>query len=88
MNVLIDKSFEKDVQLIHDSRLRIKLADVIDEIIVVKRIIDLKSIKKLKGDNISYRIRIGDYRIGLEYDDNCVKLIRFLHRKKIYKSSP
>jgi mRNA interferase RelE/StbE len=88
MKVLIDKSFGKDIQEINDLKLKAKIADVIDEIIIIERISEIKNIKKLKGDSISYRIRIGDYRIGLEYVDNCIKLIRLLHRKDIYKSFP
>jgi mRNA-degrading endonuclease RelE of RelBE toxin-antitoxin system len=36
-----------------------------------------------------YRIRLGDFRIGLEHvADNEIILIRFLHRKEIYKRWP
>jgi len=88
MNVLIDKSFDKDLKSITDSKLKAKLADLIDTIIDNERFNYIGNIKKLKGDSISYRIKLGDYRIGLEYEDNSIKLIRFLHRKEIYKYFP
>ncbi len=88
MNVLIDKSFDKDLKAITDPKLKAKLADLIDEIIDIGRFNNIRDIKKLKGDSISYRIKFGDYRIGLEYEDNSIKLIRFLHRKDIYKYFP
>ena len=88
MTVLIDKSFDKDILAISNSKLKAKLAELIETMLAIERINDIKNIKKLKGDSISYRIRIGDYRIGLECEDKCIKLIRFLHRKEIYKYFP
>lgn len=88
MNLLIDKSFDKDLKAITDSRLKAKLADLIDAIIDIERFDNIRNIKKLKGDSKSFRIKLGDYRIGLEYEDNSIKLIRFLHRKEIYKYFP
>ncbi len=88
MNVLIDKSFDKDLKSITDTKLKAKLADLIDAIIDIDRLNNIGNIKKLKGDSISFRIKLGDYRIGLEYEDNNIKLIRFLHRKEIYKYFP
>jgi mRNA interferase RelE/StbE len=41
---------------------------------------------KAKGNY--YRIRIGNYRLGLRYDSNSVTLLRFMHRKDIYTYFP
>jgi mRNA interferase RelE/StbE len=48
----------------------------------------IKNIKKLKGDNISYRIRLGDYRIGLYFEKGVIEFARIVHRKDIYKIFP
>ncbi|WP_079720471.1 type II toxin-antitoxin system RelE family toxin [Salegentibacter holothuriorum] len=46
-------------------------------------------IKKLKGFKDFYRIRIGDYRLGVKkLTDQEILLVRFLQRKEIYKYFP
>ena len=84
MIVLIDKSFEKDTNKINDKSIRRKISF---HILNVQKAINLKEIKnleKLKGYQIEYRIKVGDYRIGLKIEDKKVTFIRFLHRKDIY----
>lgn len=51
---------------------------------------DLGNIEKLKGYQDKYKIRIGDYRIGLTLDKNNKRIIfqRVAHRKDIYKLFP
>ena len=49
---------------------------------------DIPNLKKLKGFEDAYRIRISDYRIGLFIIDNTTVFARFLHRKDIYKFFP
>ncbi|WP_374754821.1 type II toxin-antitoxin system RelE family toxin [Dyadobacter psychrophilus] len=44
--------------------------------------------KKLKGFSNAYRIRIGDYRVGIFVENNIVELARIAHRKDIYKVFP
>lgn len=88
MIVNIDKSFEKDVYKIKDKKIKGKIASCIEEIQEVNDITDVKAIKKLKGDNIYYRVRIQDYRLGLILEDEEVIMIRCLHRKDIYRFFP
>ncbi len=42
---------------------------------------------KLKGDNPFHRIRVGDYRIVYEYQNDIlvILIIKVAHRKDIYK---
>jgi mRNA interferase RelE/StbE len=88
MIVKIDKSFEKDTDKIKDRNLLNSIADCIDLLLVAKNIKSIKNLKKLKGVNSFYRTRLGDYRIGLEIKNETIELIRFLHRKDIYKYFP
>ncbi len=88
MNVKIDKTFEKDTIKIKDKNLRLKIADCIENVQISKNIQSVINIKKLKGSNKFYRIRVGDYRIGLLINKNIVEFIRCLHRKDIYKYFP
>ncbi len=44
--------------------------------------------RKIKGYNNYYRIRKGDYRIGIKLEDNAVTFVRILHRNEVYKFFP
>ena len=88
MNVRIDKSFEKDIKKIKDKVLLVKIADTIEQVQASTNQEEIKNIKKLKGFQNYYRIRIGDYRIGLAIEETTVDFIRFLPRKDVYKYFP
>ena len=42
----------------------------------------------MKGYDTFYRIRLGDYRMGIDVLDNEVIIARLLHRKDIYRYFP
>ncbi len=88
MILKIDKSFEKDFKKIGNKKLKPKLLSVIEDIQKATKVSDIRNIKKLKGNSDFYSIRIGDYRIGLVILKEEVQLIRFLHRKEIYRYFP
>ena len=88
MNVQIDRSFEKDTRKIKDGTTLEKIADCIENIQAVTGISEIMGIKKLRGFKNSYRIRIGDYRLGVLIIGNTVQFIRCLHRKEIYRYFP
>ena len=88
MIVKIDKSLEKDVHKISNKTIRNKLAKIIIHIQNAEKLLDVPNLKKIKGDNKYYRIRLGDYRLGLLIDKKNVQIIRILHRKDIYKNFP
>lgn len=88
MNVKIDRTFEKDVQKIKNNALLKKIAMQIKLVQNANRLSQIKSLKKIKGFDNYYWIRISDYRIGLIINAGNVEFIRFLHRKNIYKFFP
>lgn len=51
-------------------------------------LLNLTSVKKLKGYDAFYRIRVGDYRLGFAISGNTIVLVRFLHRKEMYRFFP
>jgi mRNA interferase RelE/StbE len=70
MKVLIDRSFEKDVQKITDKKILSAIADCIEEIQLRSKLTELVNCKKLAGSKNCYRIRIGDYRLGFIFENN------------------
>ena len=88
MKVIIDVSFEHDVNKIKQKNVLLKLADIIEAVKNAEKMSDIKNCKKLKGSRNVYRIRLGNYRAGFYYENRIIDFIRFLHRKDIYKYFP
>jgi mRNA interferase RelE/StbE len=88
MKVLIDKSFDKDVSKIDDKKIRLSIVALIEEVQKAKNLSDITNIKKLKGHKSAYRIRMGEYRIGVFHKSGTVEFIRFLHRSNVYNKFP
>jgi mRNA interferase RelE/StbE len=45
-------------------------------------------VEKLKGHTIYFKVRFGDFRVGLSFTDDTVTLERVLNRKEIYRKFP
>lgn len=79
---------QKTSSYIIDKPARRKLQTVIEEVELAASIDTIRNLKKLKGFEKNYRIRIGDFRIGLYIDKGTVEFVRILSRKDIYKYFP
>jgi mRNA interferase RelE/StbE len=89
MKVVFDHSFDKSLDKISDKHIKDKIIDVIIGIESAKSLIDIANVKKMQGFKTFYRIRVGDYRVGVELEDSStMRLIVVLHRKDIYKKFP
>ncbi|MBX9782687.1 MAG: type II toxin-antitoxin system RelE/ParE family toxin [Chitinophagaceae bacterium] len=88
MNLKIDESFEKDLRKLRSKPLNLKVASIIREVMAAQNIGEINHIKQLKGSGVHFRIRVGDYRIGLIYTRSAVIFVRILHRKEIYRFFP
>ena len=88
MELEFRESFGKDIDKIQDKKVMKTCFDIIELIPNINRLSDIPHIKKLKGSKNFYRIRIGDYRIGVEFKDSKLIFKRFLLRKDVYKYFP
>ena len=88
MNIEIKKSFSNDIGKIRNKKIIKSILDTIENIQEANTTREIKNNKKLEGSKKHYRIRIGDYRMGLLIEDNTVFIVRFLHRKDIYRFFP
>ena len=88
MIIKIDKSLDRDVKKIRDKSLLVKLALIIENIRNAKKLSDIEHLKNLKGYHNYYRIKSGDYRLGLIFENGELYLLRFMHRKDIYRYFP
>jgi mRNA interferase RelE/StbE len=80
--------FYKDLDKITQSTVKAGIIAVINQVEEANKLSEIKNIKKLKGHSIAYRIRLGDYRIGVFYENEVVEFVRVSHRKDIYKVFP
>lgn len=76
------------MKCIKDQHLLDQIGDVIEEIKVSASLVGINNLIKLKGYDDFYRIRIGNFRLGLTLSDDEVTFVRFLHRKEIYRFFP
>jgi mRNA interferase RelE/StbE len=89
MIVRFDNSFVKALEKIKDKTTLKRIELTIKKAENADSFENLTNTKKLIGFTVYYRIKIGDYRIGLELiNSNEIKLITVLHRKDIYKKFP
>ncbi|MBN8705420.1 MAG: type II toxin-antitoxin system RelE/ParE family toxin [Bacteroidetes bacterium] len=82
------KSFSKDIDKI---KIESVLSDIESAILNAEESLnqtEIRNLKKLKGFQDAYRIRIGNYRIGIFIDGEKVTFARVIHRKDIYKEFP
>ena len=89
MDILYGKRFSKDLDLIrNEPKIRKRLLELIKKIKETNTLTDLKDVKKIEGYSDYFRIKLGDYRLGIKLGQNRIELIRFLHRKEIYRRFP
>jgi mRNA interferase RelE/StbE len=88
VKVRYEASFEKDLRKVKEKRLLRRVKEVIDEVKKADDLLAIKSLKKLKGYETFYRVRIGDYRIGIEVVKDEVIFTRILHRRDVYRYFP
>jgi mRNA interferase RelE/StbE len=84
----IEKGFVKDFDKLRNKQLAFAIKSVINEVANATSINNIAGIKKLTGYKNAYRIRVGEYRIGIELVDNIVIFVAFDHRNSIYKRFP
>ena len=89
MKIEFDKSFERSLSKYDNPILFQRLKRIIHQLERAPSLAQVSNIKKLSGYPNYYRIRIGDYRIGIEaINKTTVRLIIIAHRKDIYKVFP
>jgi len=88
MKVAYRKRFLKDLASV-PSNLRPAIERfVFEELPQADSLQSTGKVEKLKGHATFYKVRFGDYRIGLSVTDDTVTLERVLNRKEIYRKFP
>jgi mRNA interferase RelE/StbE len=87
VQVTLLKSFKKDLGKVPEL-IRHRVPEVICACEQAKSVRELPGIKKLKGNTHAYRIRIGDYRVGIFVGVSRVVFVAISNRKDFYKHFP
>jgi len=88
MRIRFLKSFEQDLDKVTDLSLLRKVQETIRIVKNATNLMEIPNIKKLKSKKNYYRIRIGNYRLGISLENNEVTFIRIRHRREIYRKFP
>ncbi len=88
MELEFRESFLKDINHIKESSVKKKIVAVISEAKAAPSLSAVRNVKKMEGSDDYYRVRIGDYRIGLKLQGKTLIFFRCLNRKDIYRYFP
>ena len=88
MQIELTRKFQKQVESYKDLHIRSKVLHIIEEVSASGNMNGFNNLKKLSGSKNSYRIRSGNYRIGIIIEGNKVIFAAFDHRSDIYKYFP
>ena len=88
MEIVFLAKFNKDLDRIEDTQIKMKIIEIIEEIEFSEKLSDLVNVKKLSGFKNANRIKLGDYRIGFFFEKDTIEFARIIHRKDIYKVFP
>ena len=88
MKIVFLKSFLKDIKKIKDPKTARKIKELILKLKIADSLEELKSVKKMKGYSIAFRIKLGNYRMGIYKESGHIELARFLKREDIYQVFP
>jgi mRNA-degrading endonuclease RelE of RelBE toxin-antitoxin system len=88
MQVEFRKTFKQDLRNLKDSKVLKRIQKVVEEVELANALSEIRNIKLLQGHENFYRIRVGDYRVGLFVEGGVVAFVRILHRKEVYRYFP
>ena len=81
-------SFAKDLKSIKSKTVLESVAKLIENVEAAQDLRGISEVKKLKSKGNYYRIRLGNYRVGISQEKNEITFIRCLDRKEIYRYFP
>ncbi len=89
MNIVFDQSFYKSLDKLRNAGTKERVAALIGQIEAAENLSQIPGLRKMEGFKTFYRIRLGDYRVGVELEaDLMVRFIIIAHRKEIYRFFP
>ena len=88
MKIEFRSSFARDLKNVRDRNLLKRIREKVEEVEQAQTLSEISQLKKLRGHAAYYRIRIGDYRVGMTIAEDTIVFVRLLNRKDIYRYFP
>ena len=88
MKVEFRASFNNDLGGIVSKKVRERIRWVIVEAESAQSPQEIQNLRKLRGFSSFFRIKVGDYRIGIELRKDTIIFIRALRRRDFYRFFP
>lgn len=88
MKVFFRESFAKDLTAITDEALLRRIKEAIERVAQARTFQEIPNLKRLETKRKYYRIRVGEYRLGLTFESGEFTFIRCLDRKELYRYFP
>lgn len=88
MNTSFRESFESDLSALTDLALLRRIRKIIEQVEAARTFQQIPNLKRLEAAGKYYRIRVGDYRLGLVFERGAVTFVRCLNRREIYRYFP
>jgi mRNA interferase RelE/StbE len=87
--VKFDNAFERDIKKLSDQAVKDALADAICKLEEAQSLKSVPEVSTMTGHKSYYLFKMPPYRIGiLKVSEDTIILMRFMHRKDIYKKFP
>jgi len=81
VTVLIDDKALKDLSKVH----KIEVKKILSKIEELEKFPQAPNLKKLTNFEPPYRLRVGNYRVLFDIEDNILTVYKVKHRKESYK---
>ena len=88
MKTSFRKSFTRDLKKTKDRDVLERVREAILEVEQAATLQEISNLKKMSGTADCFRIRIGDFRLGLIVEEEKVEFVRCLHRRDLYRFFP
>ena len=85
MEVVYLRQALKDVNKIKNDKLKSKIFQVVTDLKMAENLSEIKNVKPMSGHSDAYRIRIGNYRLGVFYSEETITIARFVKREDIIR---
>ena len=88
MKTAFRESFHRDLESVRQKKILARIEAVIAEVEAAVHIDEVRNLKKMSGARNAYRIRVGEFRLGVFLDKDTLEFVRCLDRKDLYKYFP
>lgn len=88
MNVEFSESFHKDLKAVKVKSVLPKVKAAIEASELAGTLDQIPHLRIMRGSRDYFRIRIGEFRLGLKLEGDTLVFVRFLDRKDIYRYFP